>query len=95
MGKSDEIGKWGKYLELVDEVLAKSHKTKSKMDGQIQESIKSETTIKTTEKEEICFRDGTCITYDEFDDVNRFDEIGNCGFAILHRKLMKWFVNFK
>ncbi|XP_015181336.1 PREDICTED: IQ domain-containing protein H-like [Polistes dominula] len=34
--------------------------------------------------------DGACITGDDFDNLDRFRDIGSCGFAKLCRKLFKW-----
>lgn len=36
--------------------------------------------------------DGVCITGDDFDNLERFENIKRCGFAKLCRKLFKWFV---
>lgn len=35
--------------------------------------------------------DDVCISGDNFDNLERFENIGSCGFAKLCRKLFKWF----
>ena len=96
LGKSDEVGKWGKCLDLLDRLMSERNvKTKSKMilDRNSQENIESKSPKK-AEKKGKCGRENINMISDDFDNVNRFEAIGNYGFAILSRKLMRWLIHF-
>ena len=87
--KADEIGKWGDFLDMVDEVLRQRDGKLTEMgmchmlkDGKV-------------EKEVPTCGDDVCVMpsrRDKFEDLDRFKGIELFGFSMFCRRLMRWLV---